>query len=165
MSAQDFGFMVESIYPDGIREVGWLSKYCDLLTRTLDSAKQKEISNHRAQLYYDHLQNVLIKEFKTKIGNQKQTPIPEDIWKDLTDIYKIATALFAYLSGGDFSLDLTEAQMDALENTLRTNDYVLRKIGPIRGFDGYSHDDRQYAVMISWILIEILKSEDGIGEE
>lgn len=158
--------MVESLFTDKQRDIRWLSTYCDILMCALTSKKGKAADDTRSKQYCDYLQNTLIPDFKKRI-TAKQPPNQSEIWADLVDIYKIVTALFAFFAGGNFSLDIKYIDMTALEGMLRSNSVTVNQGGPVlqlpvKTLNAYSAKDRQYAVLLSWIIMAMICEQDGI---
>lgn len=170
MTDEEFGTMLEAVFSDGVRDVRWLGRYCDMLLRSVNLAKGKNQDDQRAARYDKHLQTVLVPEFKKKTGNPKEAPEAQALWDDLVDIYKIAAALYAGYTGGGFTLQVTLPVLKALEKTLRDNRVsaelpagLLQK--QINSIDPYRRDEREYAVVLSWFLTEMICDQDGIESQ
>ena len=170
VSDKEFGQVLEAVFGDGKRELSSLCKYCDMLTRTLNCVKTKAHTDALAERYDKHLQGNLIPRFKKLVSNTKSVPNQDEIWAYLVDIYKFSTALYAYYTGSVFCMSVTRKDMNEIENTLRSNDIAAKQPAhflkqPINSIDPYRREERQYAILISWILIEMICEQDGLNRE
>ena len=67
-------------------------------------------------------------------------------------------------------MSVTREEMEALERTLRDNRIAAQQPADIfhkqiNSIDPYHHDERQYAVLLSWILTEIICDQDDLDQK
>ncbi len=148
--------IIEAIIPKDILETKWLSRYCDLLLRSLGSVQQNTSKDIRARKYADHLINTMIPDFKKSVQNTTKATKYID---DLSFIYKTASCLLRCTAHNKypFSFSLDWKSMNELEKRM----YKL----PGSIFDQYRNEERAYVLLLSWILEEVICDQDGIGGE
>ena len=158
MTDSQFCDMLDVIINDSIQDEHWLGRYCDLLVTAFDGIKVKSKLDVRAENYHKYLIGTLIPDFKKKTHDPKCTD--DEIWLFLTDAFKITAALYASFCGHRFTLDVSRHCLDNLEKTLRDNQQPA-----FLGIDPYKREERQYAVFLSWMIIEMICKRDGLDSE
>lgn len=149
-----FGQMVHSLYFEWTFEMKNLSRYCDLLVKTLGNVQQNTSKDSRANKYANHLINTMIPEFKKDLQSTQKA---QSFSRPLSLIYKI-TACLQYCTAHNrypFSLLVDLDMLVELEQR------VYKQPGNIIGFG----IERSYTLLISWIMEEIICAQDGIEVE
>ena len=151
-----FAQIIQSIIPKDVLELRWMNRYCDLMLRSLGNVQQNTAKDVRANNYANHLVNTMIPDFKKENqGVAKEASFMES----LAFIYKIASCLLRCTAHNVYPFDLTvdRKTMEELEHR------IFRL--PVGIFESYSNEARAYALLVSWILEEVICEEDGIEEE
>ena len=155
--------MIESIFPETIREEGWITKYGDLLLRIIDEAKKGK-SDSRADGYEKHLREILIPALKK---GAHTNDVMDDL-EPLEDVYKTTVCLYRYYKDKEkkFSFHADRESMDKLNMVIQS---IKGVANPVLGIDflPVRTEDKQYAVLLSWILEELLiiDEELEVGDE
>ena len=151
--------IIDSIFPTNVLEEAWLAKYCDFMLRVIEIPNRKTPDN-RAAKYEQYLRDVLIPA-------QRKGANTNDIWDDvdtLVDIYKVCTCLYRYYSRKEkaFDFNVTRDDMERLNEAL----FMISSMGGLFGMPaGVRLEDRQYTVILSWILEELLCVQEDIITE
>lgn len=166
LSHEAFGTMMEAVLSDNVRDVRWLSRYCELISRSLAGSREKTHNDARAARYEQYLQNELIPSIKQQTGNTKQAPNMRELWLTLADIFKIAAALHSYYSGAPFSMRISRDAMEHLTSSLQKPvNPPPAKLRPAISIDLFRPEERSFAILLSWILTEIVCIQDDIDSK
>lgn len=153
----EFGLIMDSVFPNSFFDIHYLSRYCDLLIRTCDCLKTQIKPTALCEMYNQ--------EFLYRVQNLKRrlatytNPEDNELWQEMIDIYKFATIMHKQYSGQKASFIVTRQEMEFFENTLRSNQ-VAQNI--VQRIDPFRQDEREFAVLLSWILIEMICEQDCI---
>ncbi len=153
MSRDLFAKVIMSIIPRDILELRWLGKYADLLVRTLGNVQQNTTKDPRANMYANHLLNTMIPDFKKNIQSSQKSASFTD---ELGFIFKISSCLLRCTAHNKYPFDLI---LDT--GIMQELEYKVSKL-PGNLFGSYRNEERAYALLISWILEEVLCEQDGI---
>lgn len=154
---EDFGMILDSLFPKNFFEIRWLNRYLDLLVRTLDCEKTQAKVDSLCEQFSHEFQD-RVQELRKNLVTIKD-PDDSELWQSLIDIFKLATILRNHYHGKGISVYVTRQDMEFLEKALRDNRVAANIVQKI---DTFRQDERQFAVLLSWFLIEMICDQDNI---
>ena len=166
LSHEAFGKMMEAILSDNVLDLRWLCRYCELISRSLAGRREKALADARAARYEQYLQNELIPSIKRQTANAKQATNMCELWLTLADIFKIAAALYNCYSGTPFSMRVPRKAMERLTASLeKPANPPPAKLRPGINLNLFRPEERSFAVLLSWMLTEIICIQDDIDSK